>query len=126
MCGRFVQRYTWDDIQDLYELPDGPARNLQVHNNIAPTGPGRGREVRGQRRRGTPLDSMGLIPLGSGTTRITGRSIERFPIHVDEIVLVKSPPLGPLVKHLVEVLDYERLPLIYCGTQLFLALPLFF
>jgi len=26
MCGRFVQRYTWDDIQDLYELPDGPAQ----------------------------------------------------------------------------------------------------
>ncbi len=39
MCGRFVQRYTWDDIQDLYELPDGPARNLQAHYNIAPTDP---------------------------------------------------------------------------------------
>jgi hypothetical protein len=25
MCGRFVQRYTWDDIQDLYDLPNGPA-----------------------------------------------------------------------------------------------------
>ncbi len=37
MCGRFVQRYTWDDIQDLYELPDGPARNLQAHYNVAPT-----------------------------------------------------------------------------------------
>jgi hypothetical protein len=33
MCGRFVEPYTWDDIQDqlitggrcdLYELPDGP------------------------------------------------------------------------------------------------------
>src|SRR6266852_1021053 len=39
MCGRFVQRYTWDDIQDLYELPDGPARNLQAHYNVAPTVP---------------------------------------------------------------------------------------
>jgi putative SOS response-associated peptidase YedK len=37
MCGRFVQRYTWDSIQDFYELPDGPARNLQAHYNIAPT-----------------------------------------------------------------------------------------
>jgi putative SOS response-associated peptidase YedK len=39
MCGRFVQRYTWDDIQDLYDLPDGPARNLQAHYNVAPTDP---------------------------------------------------------------------------------------
>jgi len=39
MCGRFVQRYTWDDIQDLYDLPDGPAPNLQAHYNIAPTDP---------------------------------------------------------------------------------------
>jgi putative SOS response-associated peptidase YedK len=39
MCGRFVQRYTWDDIQDLYELPDCPARNLEAHYNVAPTDP---------------------------------------------------------------------------------------
>ncbi len=39
MCGRFVQRYTWDDVQDLYDLPDGPARNLQAHYNVAPTDP---------------------------------------------------------------------------------------
>ncbi len=39
MCGRFVQRYTWDEIQDLYDLPDGPARNLQAHYNVAPTDP---------------------------------------------------------------------------------------
>jgi putative SOS response-associated peptidase YedK len=39
MCGRFVQRYTWDDIQESYELPDGPARNLQAHYNVAPTDP---------------------------------------------------------------------------------------
>jgi putative SOS response-associated peptidase YedK len=37
MCGRFVQRYTWDDVQGLYELPDGPVRNLQAHYNVAPT-----------------------------------------------------------------------------------------
>jgi putative SOS response-associated peptidase YedK len=37
MCGRFVQRYTWDDVQELYELPDGPAPNLQAHYNVAPT-----------------------------------------------------------------------------------------
>ena len=37
MCGRFVQRYTWDEIQDLYELPNGPAPNLQAHYNVAPT-----------------------------------------------------------------------------------------
>jgi putative SOS response-associated peptidase YedK len=36
MCGRFTQRYTWDDIQDLYGLM-GAARNLQAHYNIAPT-----------------------------------------------------------------------------------------
>src|SRR5260370_34217187 len=39
MCGRFVQRYTWDDVQDLYDLPDGPARNLQARYNVAPTDP---------------------------------------------------------------------------------------
>jgi putative SOS response-associated peptidase YedK len=39
MCGRFVQRHTWDDIQDLYDLPEGPARNLQAHYNVAPTEP---------------------------------------------------------------------------------------
>src|SRR3989442_14018908 len=39
MCGLFVQRYTWDEIQDLYELPEGPARNLQAHYNVAPTDP---------------------------------------------------------------------------------------
>ncbi len=37
MCGRFVQRYDWHEVQDLYELPIGPARNLQAHYNVAPT-----------------------------------------------------------------------------------------
>jgi putative SOS response-associated peptidase YedK len=36
MCGRFTQRYTWRDIQELYGLT-GAARNLQAHYNIAPT-----------------------------------------------------------------------------------------
>jgi len=55
MCGRFVQRYTWDDIRELYDLPDGPARNLQAHYNIAPT------EVvsRLRQHRRTRLDALG-------------------------------------------------------------------
>src|SRR5258708_5775863 len=36
MCGRFTQRYTWREIQDLYGLMGIP-RNLQAHYNIAPT-----------------------------------------------------------------------------------------
>jgi len=36
MCGRFTQRYTWREIEDLYGLM-GAARNLQAHYNIAPT-----------------------------------------------------------------------------------------
>jgi putative SOS response-associated peptidase YedK len=36
MCGRFTQRYTWDEIEELYDLM-GAARNLQAHYNIAPT-----------------------------------------------------------------------------------------
>jgi putative SOS response-associated peptidase YedK len=36
MCGRFTQRYTWREIQDLYGLM-GAARNLQAHYNLAPT-----------------------------------------------------------------------------------------
>jgi ketosteroid isomerase-like protein len=39
MCGRFVQRYTWYEVKELYELSDGPARNLQAHYNIAQTDP---------------------------------------------------------------------------------------
>lgn len=39
MCGRFVQRYGWHEVQDLCELPAGPVRNLQAHYNIAPTDP---------------------------------------------------------------------------------------
>ena len=38
MCGRFTQRYSWSEIQDLYDLT-GAARNLQPHYNIAPTDP---------------------------------------------------------------------------------------
>jgi len=36
---RFVQRYDWHEVQDLYELPAGPTRNLQAHYNIAPIDP---------------------------------------------------------------------------------------
>ena len=36
MCGRFTQRYTWSEIQELYGLM-GAAGNLQAHYNIAPT-----------------------------------------------------------------------------------------
>jgi putative SOS response-associated peptidase YedK len=36
MCGRFVQNYTWREVNDLYDLI-GAARNLQAHYNIAPT-----------------------------------------------------------------------------------------
>jgi len=36
MRGRFTQRYTWREIQDLYSL-FGDARNLQAHYNLAPT-----------------------------------------------------------------------------------------
>ena len=38
MCGRFTQRYSWSEIQDLYDLA-GAARNLQPHYNIAQTDP---------------------------------------------------------------------------------------
>ncbi len=62
MCGRFVQRYTWDEVQDLYELPDGPARNLQAHYNVAPTDPVE--VVRPAAAGGVELVSMrwGLVP----------------------------------------------------------------
>jgi len=36
MCGRFTQRYTWQEVYKLYDLT-GHARNLQAHYNIAPT-----------------------------------------------------------------------------------------
>jgi putative SOS response-associated peptidase YedK len=28
-----------DDVQDLYEVSDGPARNRQAHYNVSPTDP---------------------------------------------------------------------------------------
>lgn len=62
MCGRFVQRYGWHEVQDLYELPAGPARNLQAHYNIAPTDPVD--VVRLDAEGATELTSMrwGLVP----------------------------------------------------------------
>jgi putative SOS response-associated peptidase YedK len=62
MCGRFVQRYTWDDVQDLYDLPDGAAPNLQAHYNVAPTDPVA--VVRPAANGATELVSMGwgLVP----------------------------------------------------------------
>src|SRR5260370_41609922 len=62
MCGRFVQRYTWDDIQDLYELPDGPARNLQAHYNVAPTDPVNVVRTTGEAARELVSMRWGLIP----------------------------------------------------------------
>jgi putative SOS response-associated peptidase YedK len=62
MCGRFVQRYGWHEVQELYELPEGPARNLQAHYNIAPTDPVE--VVRLDSDSATELVSMrwGLVP----------------------------------------------------------------
>jgi len=61
MCGRFTQRYSWSEIQDLYDLR-GAARNLQPHYNIAPTDPVE--VVRPAAGGATELASMrwGLIP----------------------------------------------------------------
>src|SRR5258708_909554 len=39
LAPRLVQRYTGHEVQDLYELPDGPARNLQTDYNVASTYP---------------------------------------------------------------------------------------
>jgi putative SOS response-associated peptidase YedK len=36
MCGRFTQRYTWQELVALYRLTV-PASNLQPRYNIAPT-----------------------------------------------------------------------------------------
>lgn len=36
MCGRFTQRYTWQELVQLYRLTE-PARNLDPRYNIAPT-----------------------------------------------------------------------------------------
>jgi putative SOS response-associated peptidase YedK len=36
MCGRFTQRYTWDEVRTFLSVFGSP-RNLQPHYNIAPT-----------------------------------------------------------------------------------------
>jgi putative SOS response-associated peptidase YedK len=62
MCGRFVQRYTWDDIEDLYDLPGGPPPNLQAHYNVAP--PNRNRRMR-------PTDPVNVVrPAADGTNEL--------------------------------------------------------
>ncbi len=38
MCGRFTQRYTWEELHRLYRLTQS-ARNLQPRYNICPTDP---------------------------------------------------------------------------------------
>jgi putative SOS response-associated peptidase YedK len=38
MCGRFTQKYTWDELQRLYRLTQ-PARNVRPQYNICPTDP---------------------------------------------------------------------------------------
>ena len=37
MCGRFTQAYSWDEVNAFLDLA-GPARNLQAHYNITPSG----------------------------------------------------------------------------------------
>jgi len=61
MCGRFTQRCSWSEIQDLYDVA-GAARNLQPHYNIAPTDPVE--VVRPAANGTTELVSMrwGLVP----------------------------------------------------------------
>jgi hypothetical protein len=38
MCGRFTQKYTWEELHRLYRLTQ-PARNLRPPYNICPTDP---------------------------------------------------------------------------------------
>ena len=38
MCGRFTQRYTWEELHRLYRLTQ-PARNIRPQYNICPTDP---------------------------------------------------------------------------------------
>jgi putative SOS response-associated peptidase YedK len=38
MCGRFTQKYTWEELHRLYRLTQ-PARNIRPQYNICPTGP---------------------------------------------------------------------------------------
>jgi putative SOS response-associated peptidase YedK len=38
MCGRFTQKYNWEEPQRLYRLTQ-PARNVRPQYNICPTGP---------------------------------------------------------------------------------------
>jgi putative SOS response-associated peptidase YedK len=36
MCGRFTQKYTWQELVNLYRLGQAP-RNIRPRYNIAPT-----------------------------------------------------------------------------------------
>jgi putative SOS response-associated peptidase YedK len=38
MCGRFTQKYTWQELADLYRLNQTP-RNIRPTYNICPTDP---------------------------------------------------------------------------------------
>jgi hypothetical protein len=38
MCGRFTQKYTWEELSRLYRLTQ-PARNIRPQYNICPTDP---------------------------------------------------------------------------------------
>jgi putative SOS response-associated peptidase YedK len=60
MRGRFTQKFTWNDIRELYGLM-GAARNIRAHDNIAPTDPV---EVVRPSAGGTELVPMrwGLVP----------------------------------------------------------------
>jgi putative SOS response-associated peptidase YedK len=38
MCGRFTQKYTWEELNRLYRLTQ-PARNVRPNYNVCPTDP---------------------------------------------------------------------------------------
>ena len=79
MCGRFTQRFTWQQLHDLLQ-PGGPARNLRPRFNLAPgqdaavvraAAPAAG----GGTERSLSLLRWGLVPSWSRDVRIGNRLI---------------------------------------------------